>query len=503
MESATEYCFFIIFRRLLPAAETAGVETMDRKSLKQAPIYVRDAYNHAIKQAPSDLDGAIRTLVKVVREYPEVAATREKLREFELAKTRGMNPLVRAFWMMLSPIPFLLIKLKAIRDPYGALSLCEGPLVHCVDNPLILLAMADAGEDCEAMFISAEALEIFHEFHPSNEGVARRMAEAFQRDGRAREALKVLQEISRRHPADLSMQAELRSAIALASIERGKWEEEGTTQSKAADAKAAITQQLMDGSIHDADQAKMLIEKFTEDLKTNDSVDIRRKLADAYMVAEDFEAAQRELKIVAKKLGALDPSLDKSIEKAYIAQINQAIRELKRNPTAYEQPEAQIAQLEAQKEQYRLDRAVLRVETYPNDTQLRYDLGEIYLARNEFEKAIPHYTEALHSPQKKTACHVRLGLCLVGAGKPKEAVAEFELSLKELHTMKDKLRVDAVYGLGLAHEALGEPEKALECFREVYQVRPKYRDVAARVEGAQKPAESAAEPAPEQSAPEK
>lgn len=69
--------------------------------------------------------------------------------------------------------------------------------------------------------------------------------------------------------------------------------------------------------------------------------------------------------------------------------------------------------------------------------------------------------------------------------------------------MKDKLRVDAVYGLGLAHEALGEPEKALECFREVYQVRPKYRDVAARVEGAQKPAESAAEPAPEQSAPEK
>ena len=226
---------------------------MDRKSLKQAPIYVRDAYNHAIKQAPSDLNGAIQTLVKVVREYPEVAATREKLREFELAKARGMNPLVRAFWMLLSPIPFLIIKIKAIRDPYGALSLCEGPLSHCVDNPLILLAMADAGEDCEAMFISAEALEIFHEFHPANEGVARRMAEAFQRDGRAREALKVLQEISKRHPADLSMQAELRSAIALASIERGKWEEEGTTQSKAADAKAAVTQQLMDQFYADAE----------------------------------------------------------------------------------------------------------------------------------------------------------------------------------------------------------------------------------------------------------
>lgn len=476
---------------------------MERKSLKQAPIYMRDAYNHAIKQAPSDLDGAIQTLVKVVREYPEVAATREKLREFELAKTRGMNPLVRAFWMMLSPIPFLIIKIKAFRDPYGALSLCEGPLSHCVDNPLILLAMADAGEDCDAMFISAEALEIFHEFHPGSEGVARRMAEAFQRDGRAREALKVLQEISKRHPADLSMQAELRSAIALASIERGKWEEEGTTQTKAADAKAAVTQQLMDGSIHDVDQAKMLIEKFTEDLKNNDSVDIRRKLADAYMVAEDFEAAQRELKIVAKKLGALDPALDKSIEKAYIAQINHAIRELKNNPTAYDQPEVQIAQLEKQREDYRLERAIVRVDTYPNDTQLRYDLGEIYLGINEFEKAIPHYTEALHSPQKKTACHVRLGSCLVGAGRPDEAVAEFELALQELHTMKDKLRQDAIYGLGLAYEAKGEAEKALECFREVYQVRPKYRDVAQRVEAAQKPVEQPAEAAAEQPTAEK
>ena len=143
------------------------------------------------------------------------------------------------------------------------------------------------------------------------------------------------------------------------------------------------------------------------------------------------------------------------------------------------------------------------METYPNDTQLRYDLGEIYLGRNEFEKAIPHYTEALHSPQKKTACHVRLGSCLVGAGKPQEAIAEFEQGLKELHTMKDKLRVDAVYGLGLAYEALGQKEKALECFREVYQVRPKYRDVASRVEAAQPSAEAAPEAAPEQPAPEK
>ena len=48
-----------------------------------------------------------------------------------------------------------------------------------------------------------------------------------------------------------------------------------------------------------------------------------------------------------------------------------------------------------------------------------------------------------------------------------------------------------------------EQSRKKEGFLEVYQVRPKYRDVASRVEAAQPSAEAAPEAAPEQPAPEK
>ena len=72
------------------------------------------------------------------------------------------------------------------------------------------------------------------------------------------------------------------------------------------------------------------------------SADIRRKLAEAYMVAEQYDDALREYRAVAEKLGVTDPVLDKQIEKAYLAGLNQALAALEQNPQDYEKPEEQI-----------------------------------------------------------------------------------------------------------------------------------------------------------------
>ena len=123
------------------------------------------------------------------------------------------------------------------------------------------------------------------------------------------------------------MQNELRAAMALSSIEAGKWEDKGSTQDKT-DLKDALINQLLQGTIHDAEQAQILIDKFESDLATTDSVDIRRKLADAYMVKEDFDEAYKQYSIVAEKLGITDPVLDKQIERARLAQLDKQISEL-------------------------------------------------------------------------------------------------------------------------------------------------------------------------------
>jgi hypothetical protein len=46
----------------------------------------------------------------------------------------------------------------------------------------------------------------------------------------------------------------------------------------------------------------------------------------------------------------------------------------------------------------------------------------------------------------------------------------------------DELKKEIVYNLGIAHETIQQPDKALEQFKEIYEVDMAYRDVAARVE---------------------
>ncbi len=61
------------------------------------------------------------------------------------------------------------------------------------------------------------------------------------------------------------------------------------------------------------------------------------------------------------------------------------------------------------------------------------------------------------------------------------AVKQFTTAKSELLGM-DELKKEIVYNLGLAYEALQQPEKALEQFKEIYEHDMSYRDVAQRVE---------------------
>lgn len=453
---------------------------MERKPISKVPFYAREAYNKAMASAISDPEYSIKTLRDLVKSIPDFGIARDKLRELECDKAMKQNPLAKAFWVFLSVFIFPIIKIRAIKDPFGAMAMCEGPLAKCVDNPLILNALSSAAEAADATFASAEALSIIHRFHPNNDSNNRRLIDAQQRNGQAGEALKIFQDLAQKNNKDLGMQGELRNALALASIERGNWEEEGTAQSKSVDTQAAVAQQLIDGTIHDADQAKMLIEKFTEDLKENDSMDIRRKLADAYMVAGDYEAAINEMKIVAKKIGALDPALDKQIEKAYMMQLDQAIATLKKDPDSYENAEGQIADLEKEKLSYRLRKSQTRSQAYPNDPNLHFDLGVCYFENGDFEASLPEFEHAKRTYQKRVIGATYSAKALLKLNRPEEAIAELE---KEFETMSrlDRFRFDALYVLGLAYETVGRKDDALAKYREIAEKKPNFEDVGERI----------------------
>jgi tetratricopeptide (TPR) repeat protein len=236
-----------------------------------------------------------------------------------------------------------------------------------------------------------------------------------------------------------------------------------------------VIQQMLEGTIHDAEQARMLIGKFTADLAKNDSVDIRRKLADAYMVAEMFDEAFREYETVAKKLGVDDPVLDKQMEKAHCAGLE--ARAAKADAAGNAQ-EAHDLRCEAA--QYRADHIVERATKFPNDAQLQFDLGELYFELGEFEQARTIFTKTAEFAQKRRACLVYLGRCAIQFNDAACAIEFLQNAVKEMYRM-DKYKREALYFLGNAFELAGDTANAVDCYTKVKASMENYRDVPQRL----------------------
>ena len=396
-----------------------------------------------------------------------------------LCKSSGKSSM--SFFALFSTVFQLpIIRIVGAIDPLKAMGMCETKLANYVDNPMILNALAAIAENAEAPWGVVSALKTLDKLHPGNQVRMRRLADAMQQNNQALDALKIHQELMKNTNTTMEQKAELRSAMALASIERGNFNDRRNAHANAADAEDARIAQLLEGTIHDADQAQLLIDRFTAELKKNDSLDMRRKLAEAYMVAERFDDALQEYRNVAEKIGVMDPVLDKHIEKAYISQLKQNISILKANPSMSENPEEQIAQFEQEIRDYRWRHTVRRAEKFSGDMQLQFDLGVLQFENNMFDEAEQTFIRVSDNPQKRRASLVYLGRCALAKNDPAKAVEYIESAISEMFRMDIQKR-DALYFLGIASEANGDAAKALEAYNKISANMSNYRDIQERI----------------------
>jgi tetratricopeptide (TPR) repeat protein len=455
---------------------------MVRRTVSQAPIHVRDSLNRAVRFASSgDFDSAVDLLLPVICKYPAISVIYDKIREFELNKLAKQGGGIKLWVKFCSLFTTPVVRIIATSDPLKAMAMCEKQLAKCIDNPLILSALADACAAADAPWGSVSALNALCKLHPGNAIQMRRLADAMQRNGQGIDALKVHQDIISKSTDKKNIdRSGLQAAMVMASIERGNFNDQKTNKANTADADDAIIQQLLDGTIHDADQAQLLIDRFSEELRRQDSVDMRRKMADAYMVAGKYEDALREYRAVADRLGVLDPLLDKHIEKAYISHLESMVAALRAEPEQYENPEAQIAELEKTIYDYRWKHTRMRAERFPNDMQLQFDLGELQFECEMFDDAEKTFTAVAENPQKRRGSLVYLGRCALLKKDAGKAIGFLQSAVEEMSKM-DKYKREALYYLGNAQELAGDKEKAIASYRQISVSMSNYRDIQQRM----------------------
>ncbi len=455
---------------------------MEKKTIQTVSPLVREAYAKAGKVGPHDPNLCIQLFKGVVKMDPCFIKARERLRDLEQKKTMAMGMMSRMMAQFGSLFSVIGIRAALRRDAKEALDKCEDALANCLDLPAVLRVLADAALEFDAPFIAVEAAKLLNDFHPGKDDNIYLLVRCMQKNNQAREAVKVFQEIARRHPGNIKIQSELRAAMALASMEHGRWEEEGTTQERAVGLKETIAEQIGEGTIHDTDQAQLLIAKYLKDLEEKDSIDVRRKLAEAYMAAKRYDEAITELEKVAAGIGSLDPLVDKAIEAAVLAKFDLALAELRTNPAAYDRAEEQIAQFEAQRADYRQERAEARARTYPNDAQLRHDLALVKYERGDYDAAIEQFQHSRRSPKLSLEAGGYLGRCFAAKKQYDMAIEQLESVLERMDRM-DKEKLEMLYFIACLYEETGKTEKALEYFKIIYQAQANFRDVATRIAG--------------------
>jgi len=238
----------------------------------------------------------------------------------------------------------------------------------------------------------------------------------------------------------------------------------------------------------DASIDALLVELHEEAQLHPESIDIARQIAALYEQREDFVNAMAWYNYASELAKGSDSWLLRKVADMQLKQVEQAIQARQdwlaaagENHEESQRVREELNELLKQKGESLLEEARKRVERNPTDLLFRFELGEQLMDNGQFTEAIPELQKARGNPNVRLRAMSLLGRCYVGKGMLDLAVKQFTDAASEILAM-DAVKKDLLYQLGRLHEQMGHKDKALACYKEIYEVDYGYEDVAQRVE---------------------
>lgn len=127
-----------------------------------------------------------------------------------------------------------------------------------------------------------------------------------------------------------------------------------------------------------------------------------------------------------------------------------------------------------------------RVERYPNDLRVKFQLAECFMKDAKFAQAIPLLQQASQDTRQEGKALISLGMCFMQEKKYPLARRQFEKAVPKLsaHDSPDQFK-ECHYWLGRLAEAAKERDVAEHHYGEVLAVDYEYRDTCKRFEALQ------------------
>ena len=422
---------------------------------------------------------AVDMLMEAIAAAPDVLETRKLLRAAQIANFRkngkaGFGAKL-GYMMARQKIMGLVKKGKGVEAMAEAEKLLsQNPLDP--DNIESAVKAAEAAGKPDHAAISIEAA---YECSNKDPSLLERVATYYtmsKRWDKARDAYRKLSELK---PGDQRVVQLLKNAEAQATMNSG-WTEsagkKGGFQNLIANKEQAAKLDAANKAVVTADDAELLIQEKLKQIEAEPkNMNARRALARIYIQGKRYYEAIDVLQQAISASGTMDPELDRMLSQTKLQYYEQQIEALKA-----EGREEEAVNMEAEKNQFEFDDLAARVERYPNDLHLRFELGKLYFTYGYYEDALTHLQLAQKSPKDRLWALYYLAMCFLSQGQTDMGVMQLETARDALPTMDD-LKKKVVYQLGLCAESSGDLEKAYQYYKDVYSADVGFEDLSERM----------------------
>ncbi len=422
---------------------------------------------------------AVDMLMEAVSAAPDILETRKLLRTAQIAnfKKNGKSGFGAKLGYKMAQMKIMgLVKKGQGKEAMAEAEklLCQNPLDP--DNIEAAVKAAEAAGKADHAAITVEAA---YECSNRDPALLERVATYYTMAKRYDKARDAYQKLSELKPGDQKIIQLLKDTEARATMNAG-WEQtagkKGGFQNLIANKEQAKKLDQANKAVITGDDADALIkEKLAQIEREPKNMNFRRALARIYIQNKRYEEAIQCLNDAIEASGSMDPELDRMLSQTYVNYFDQQIE-------AYRAAvdEANAVEMENQKNQFVFDDLAQRVERYPNDLHLRYELGLQYYSYEYYDEALEHLQLAQKSPKDRLWALYYLAMCFLKKGQTDMAVMQLETARDAIPTM-DELKKKIVYQLGLCAEQAGDLEKAYQYYKDVYSTDVGFEDLSDRM----------------------
>ena len=459
---------------------------MAEKNVNEVPREARLLFtkaNEAVQR--ENLDYAIALFNQVLEKEPGFFDCRKALRAAQLQRAGSGGGFLKKMWGSASSSPQVAKARMALnKNPAEAMAIAEQILNGDPNSSAAHRLIVEAANALELPQTAVMSLDTLVKNSPKDKNLAIEFAHAVgTTGGDTSQAERILGDLSRNSPNDGELNQALKDLSARKTLDQGGYNAleggQGSYRDILKDKQQATSLEQEQRVVKSEDVTERLIGEDEARLQTEpNNLKVVRQLAELYAQKKQFERALGLYERIKSSDMGNDPSLERAIADTIVRRFDDQLEQL--DPAAPDYAE-QSARIQAEKLNFQVTECQKRVEKYPTDLAIRFEMGQFYFQTGKITEAIQEFQKAQQNPHKRLLAMSFLAQCFAKRKMFDLAARTLQNAIKEKPVF-DEEKKDLVYNLGCVLESMGKKEEAIEQFKQIYELDAGYKDVTAKVE---------------------